>query len=1041
MSQSITERWPATAAQQRILISERAGRKVLPIGYALTLQGTLDATRLVAMIAHVIERHAVLRTRFVLESDIAFQEVTDFKTRDLVRCAVDSRIPESIFADELAAPFDIFSGPLVRFGLLRRNENEHLLFILAHHILLDGWSLHRILKQLGRLYSALDPPSASSLSRANSFRDYALAEREFLCSEVAKARTRYWHERYRTGNPVSASCDTSFDIHISANRGLTSAASIPRDADFERQCRSVLGATRFEVLLCAYLTLLRRVGGTDSIWVEVPNSGRSALSNARVLGLLVQLVPMAFSVPARSSFREILRDIRAYLEAITANQLPDIASCVDLRTRGRRVARHDGSFNLIPWSHENFVFSGLTTGEVACPEAPSDVNLAVYLHEYHDRIDVRLSYDTAVFSREEIEEFRRQYFLVLEHILREPDGRVCEPSLVTVHAAAHLPRARVRRVPGPLPSILEKLSQRVAVGSYDVCYEESGRNVCIAEVNEVSERIAADLRRNGLERADVVAVIPVRSHVLPATLIALWKLGAVAALIDPRLPTERIESQIRRVAASAVMRLYPSAGVNAQYNLEVLEPGTRRRSRPACGPDTSVLLFTSGSTGEPKAVRSTHRGLAHFLHWQMTTFRVGAIDRVSCLSALAHDPVLRDLFLPLWSGAVGILRDIDYARLDAIQAELVCARPTLMHSTPSFAGAVLEHTASLETLRYLFLSGEALESTQVGRLRRAAPNARVVNFYGATETPQAMSYHVAESGRAAPRRHLPIGRGIDDVDLLIINDAGVLAGIGELGEIHIDTPFLSEGYFDDPGETAIRFGPNAFRYDGSVVYRTGDLGCYLPDGSVQFVRRCDDQVKIDGVRVEPAEISHVLARMPGIAQAHTMPVSAGGAKPVLVSFVVRAGQDLNGDALRTELSRHLPSASLPADVVCIEHLPLSRNGKIDRAALEKIYHNRTAANAAEGPTTATERSLARIVCDSLRVDTIMRAADLNGLGLTSLQAMILVGKVAREFGTRIRPDMFLVQPTLAKIAGLIDALRFRELANEQLPEGYEEGVI
>ena len=1051
----MVERWPATAAQQRILISERAGRKVLPIGYALTLHGPLEDTRLAAEIAASIERHRVLRTRFVLESDTAFQEVADFKARDLYRFVVDGRTADSIFADELAVPFDIFAGPLVRFRLFRRSENQHLLSLLSHHIVLDGWSIHKILKQLSRGYSSLEPPSGMGSSSASSFHHYALSEQAFLRSEVGTVRTHYWHERYRTASPISPSSDTTA-IRTASDRGLTPVLTIPRNAAFERQCRGVLGATRFEVLLCAYLVVLRRLGGADSIWVEVPNSGRSALSNARIVGLLVQLVPMAFSVSIDSRFTEILRSIRVYLQSITANHIPDIASCVDLRTRGRKVARYDSSFNLIPWSHEDFIFTGLSTGEVACPEAPSDVNLAVYLHEYHDRIDVRLSYDKGVFSSDEVEELRLQYSLVLEHILRAPGGRVCDPSLVTASAATKLPRARARSDSLTLPSILEQLARRVAARPRDICYEEVGHDICVGELNEVSQHVAASLRRHGLERADIVAVSPARSYMFPATLIALWKLGAVPALIDPRLPTERIERQIRRVAASAVLRLAPASNASVEYSLDVLELDHRRRVGPVCGPETAVLLFTSGSTGEPKAVQSTHRGLTHFLDWQMRTFRIDAADRVSCLSALAHDPILRDLFLPLWSGAVGVLRDLDYESLDAIQSALVAARPTLIHATPSFADAVLEHATPLETLRYLFLSGEALESSRVERFRHVAPGAQVVNFYGATETPQAMSYHVAEPGRDYGQ-HLPIGKGIDDVDLLIVNDAEGLAGIGELGEIHIDTPFLSEGYFDDPGETAMRFVPTTLRQDGSVVYRTGDLGCYLADGSVQFVRRCDDQVKIDGVRVEPAEVTHILALMHGVARAHTMPVSAGGARPTLVSFVVRTGQDLNHDTgaavrsldeesfrkiLRAELSRRLPSASLPFDLVCVEHLPLSRNGKIDRLALEKMYHDKAVTHAAEVPMTATEHSLARIVCESLGVvGALRRTTDLNGLGLTSLQAMILVAKSERVFGTRIRPDVFLYRPTLEKIAGLIDTLRAGEIANKQLPDDYEDGVI
>jgi len=467
-----------------------------------------------------------------------------------------------------------------------------------------------------------------------------------------------------------------------------------------------------------------------------------------------------------------------------------------------------------------------------------------------------------------------------------------------------------------------------------------------------------------------------------------------------------------------------------------------------------------------------HGPLSHFIPWQQQEFALTADDRYSMLSGLSHDPLQRDMFTPLQLGATVCVPDPgDITTPGRLASWMAREGITIAHLTPAM-GQVLVETVpgssppTLDSLRYAFFVGDVLTRRDVGRLRDLAPNVAVINLYGSTETQRAVGYYdgaTTASGAAAsatpsgagtegdlreepsgecrpstadgrrsvsprgeptapamsarPRESLPLGRGVGDVQLLVLDRAGDLAGVGELGEIHLRSPHLARGYLDDPAGTAARFVPYAHAAaSGERMYRTGDLGRYMPDGNVEFAGRADLQVKIRGFRVEPGEIEALLARHPAVRDCAVAARDDAAGQKRLVAYVVLAGATPTAD-LRTFLRERLPEAMVPAAFVPLERLPVTPNGKLDRRALPEPKPEQRGFDAGfVAPRTASEQAIAKILCEVLGLGQVGLHDNFFEVGGNSLQLVRVHGRLRETFPGEIQVVELFTHPTVAALA-------------------------
>ena len=599
-----------------------------------------------------------------------------------------------------------------------------------------------------------------------------------------------------------------------------------------------------------------------------------------------------------------------------------------------------------------------------------------------------------------------------------------------------------------------------------------------AEFQAATDRLAAHLTTLTGTRTGYVAIVGARTAGFVVAWAAVIKAGLGFVILDPAFPEERIR---RCLALARPQGLIDCAG-NGAVSPAVAEamrthagggfgltiPGGRQAlaasldrltatprptgERPAINAGTEgrplYVAFTSGSTGTPKAVFGDHDPVVHFIDWQQRQFGLQAGDRVSMLSGLGHDPLLRDVLMPLCVGAAVCLPPPEVFTVPRrLHAWLAETGVTVCHLTPSLAALILAGSTrgrdtTLDALRWAFFGGEPLKYQLVRRFAEAAPRATCINCYGATETPQIAAFHVitreeVERAGAGANLHalVPIGRGIDGFQLLVRNAAGRLCGVGEEGEICVRSPYLAREVQDESGRARDVFAVNPMTGDPTDrIYCTGDFGAYREDGSVVYAGRRDRQVKIRGHRVELEEVDRLLADEPGVLAYFCDVVTQGDAGNSLVLYVVpEPGMTADAAGLRGQLAARLPSYVLPDRVVIVSEIPLTPNGKLDRDRL-RLHEMPAPVASVDRSAADLEAKVGALCAAQLGLPTLGRNDRLVDAGLNSLQSVLLCCALAEQLGANLTVADLVDCPTVADLAKRIGEVK-------DTKAGFESGLL
>lgn len=561
----------------------------------------------------------------------------------------------------------------------------------------------------------------------------------------------------------------------------------------------------------------------------------------------------------------------------------------------------------------------------------------------------------------------------------------------------------------PIPLLIAQLAAR----SPDLpAVDAGGRTWTYRTLAARSAEVASSLLRDGLSRGDVVAVTGRHTPELVACLLGALASGGVLLPVDPALPERRKHQLLAEAGATRVLDADRAGGAVAAPALDEL-------AAKIAPEDPAYVLFTSGTTGVPRGVVGLHRGLSHFLAWQREEFGVGSQDRCAQLTGLSFDVVLRDVFLPLTAGAVLCLpASGESPAPEEILGWLRDERITLLHAVPTVTRSWLSNVP-VPSLRCVFFAGEALTGELVNDFRAAvSPAVQVVNLYGPTETTLAKSFfRVPFPAPAGPQ---PVGRPLPQTQLFVLDGDARLCDDDEPGEIVIRTPFRTAGYLDGTG-----FAPNPFNQDDAdVVYRTGDRGCRSADGTLLVLGRLDDQIKIRGVRVEPAEVTAVLAAHPAVADAVVLGRAGSDGEVRLDGYavlkkldgyaVLKKGVPATAEDLRADLHLGLPAVMVPGRISLLPRLPVTLNGKLDRAALLAL-DDPPAPPPDAMPRDGTLRAMAEIWSEVLG-QQIGGDDDFFAVGGHSLHAATILSRVRKVFGVVLTMRTLFERPTLADFA-------------------------
>ncbi|MFI2184143.1 amino acid adenylation domain-containing protein [Streptomyces sioyaensis] len=1032
---------PVSFAQRRLWFLEQLqpGNPAYHVAGELHLDGELDVAALRAALTEVVRRHEALRTVFT---------TVDGEPRQVVAPVPADVLPLSELADpeELgrhsaafaARPFDLAVAPL-RAALLRRGPRRHVLLLALHHIASDGWSLRILLRELATLYTAFRAGRLSPLPEPDvQYADFAAWQRARHRTPEGERSLTHWQQRL-AGSPPALELPTDFPrgelSGLAAERAVRPLGTGLTARIGELATRR--GASPAMVLLGAFQVVLSRWSGQHDVLVGMPVAGRVRREVEDTVGLFVNTVVIRSDTSGNPAFTHLLDQVRRTVLEADAYQDVPFEELVERLAPQRDMSRtpvFQVMFNMHNLDDFEIDIPGVRTRLAEAEDTTSKCDLTLYAKPRDGRIDLELVYSADLFAPESMQALLDQLHGLLVRVCDDPDRPV---DAIRTGAAEAGDDAPVALPSMPWTSAVHEkfvAAARRRPGALALLHPGGGLDYACLE--RASAAVADALRTAGIGPGDRVVVHSARCAGLPVALLGVLRAGAAFAVLDREHPAARRTASAQAVAARAWIEVGDTAegpqalGARPECVLRIgadgsppapAGPAPRHTVVPARPQDTAYLAFTSGSTGLPKAVVGPHGPLAHFVDWYTTTFGIGAQDRFALTSGLSHDPLLRDLFVPLALGApVHVPGPADLAAPEALAAWLSAHEVTVLHLTPPTARYLAGlPKGSLPSLRYAFFGGDVLGAHEVRVIRRLAPGVTVVNFYGATETPQAHAHHLVGDD---PVGNQPLGRGIDGSRLLVLR-GDEPAGAGELGEIAVRSAHLADGYLGDEAATARSFTTGRHTGPGERLYRTGDLGRLRPDGTVLFAGRADRQVKVRGYRVDPGETEAVLRAHPGVADARVLAAVDPAGETVLEAYVTARDGETGPQprAVRAHAAACLPAPLVPAAVTVVDGFPLTPNGKLDEAALRRLRPARGAAGTTPtaAPVSDLERRLIALWRDLLRTDQVGREDNFFDLGGHSLLVVRLQELLARELGRTLTVVELFRYPTVAALARVL----------------------
>lgn len=1045
---------PTTDPQRDIWITCQLGAAASAsynLATILGLKGRLDPAILHEAVRQVWRRHEALRTTFSPDGEtqsIGSPAEIELPVLDVssVPDALRSERVNAFLDADIAAPYDLGSGPLFRATLIRLATDDHLLVLSMHHLVGDGWSFDVIRRELGRIYGALQRGESPALEEPTPYRAF-IGWRV----EMGEASRPYWLQLYeQPPSRLDLPTDRARPPVQSYEYGYTRATVDERLLAALKGVAATEGVTLFTVMLVGWELLLYRLSGQCDFAHAVFVSGQPGMGVHSLVGYCTNDLPMRASIdPAEQLSAMLQRSQRAIVDALDNRycSVGQLARALKLKRDPSRPALVStgvtmesaapriefGDLEARGWDHGRRAFGPF--------------ELELYLMESASDVTVDLQYAAALFERDTIEHWLDSYLDLLSRIAAGTDRRVSDLRLLDaprvmpsptapVDGATEIPSEELELLarwndtarPYPDRAVVHDLFDAQAAATPDataLIFE--GRSVSFAELRDQANRLAHHLIDRGVTAEEPVGIAIPRSPEMVVAMLAVIKAGAAYLPLDPILPDERLTVMIQDAGVGLVLT---GPGVDHLPVTEVepiavhhfdggAYPSTSpvHRSQPD---DAFFVIFTSGSTGRPKGVLGTHRGMLNRFAWQWETYPFSEGEVCCQKTSLGFVDHLWETWGPLLRGHPLVLVPdevvMDGGRLIDLLAVHGIER---LVTVPSLLRAMLQDspdlTQKLSRLRYLTLSGERLTTELAADVRAALPGAVLLNFYGMSEGSGDATWYDDRWGVEAAS--FPIGRPIHNVRIHVLDEQQRRVPIGETGEIYVAGIGLAKAYLGRPEQTAERFLPDPFDdHPGARMYRTGDVGRWRPDGILEYVGRVDHQVKIHGIRVEPGEIETVARALDGVDDA-VVTARTIGLDLQLVAYVTRpVGAATSPSEVRAALAQRLPEYMVPSRVIVLERFPLNPHGKVDRNALP----DPSAVQPIDGatyvaPRTGLETQLAMIWAELLGLDRVGVHDNFFDLGGDSLTALRCVMRANRS-GVGLAPvDAFRYQ-TIAQLA-------------------------
>ncbi|ONH53354.1 non-ribosomal peptide synthetase [Pseudomonas cedrina subsp. cedrina] len=1011
---------------------------------ALRLLGTLDRAALQLAFKTLVQRHETLRTVFFAGPDQTVQRVIEQADPVIGYHVLDSTEPVRLQAwveGEIAKPFDLQAGPLLRINLLQLNEHEHVLVLVQHHIVSDAWSMQVMVDELVSLYASYSQGREPTLADLPiQYADYAQWQRTWMEAGEKDRQLAYWRARLGEVQPV---LELPLDRPRPAMQNYQGArldlVLQPALVEGLRALAQREGVTMFMLLLASFQSLLYRYTGQPDIRVGVPIANRNRLETEQLIGFFVNTQVLKAEIDGHMTFSQLLRQVKEQALGAQAHQDLPFEQLVEALQPERSLS-HNPLFQVM-FNHQSAAqanpdgqsLPGLRVEGLAWNSHTAHFDLSLDTEETAEGLLASLTYATALFDASTLQRFAAHWQTLLKGLVS--NARLCVADLPILGRDE---RAQILHEWNPSQparaahsSVLHKFEQQVANQPQAIALIMDQRRMTYADLNARANRLAHKLIEQGVGADSLVGVAVDRSLEMIVALLAVLKAGGAYVPLDPQYPRDRLQCMIEDSGLQLLLtqqglleRLPISAGLALicleaapDWLAEYPDSNPWARAFPA---NLAYLMFTSGSTGRPKGVGIDQASLARHVEVFIELFELTPTDRVLQFGTFNFDGFVEQLYPALCCGAAVVVRGGELWDSDTFYNQLIEHEISVVDLTTAYWHLIARDFAERGVrdyglLRQVHAGGEAMPPEGLACWREAGlGHVRLLNTYGPTEatvTVTALDCAGYVDGSEAVTQMMPIGRVLDGRAIYLLDASLNLVPVGVAGELVIGGPLLARGYFNRAALTAERFIPDPFDpAGGGRLYRTGDLARYRADGVIEYIGRIDHQVKVRGFRIELGEIESRLLAQEGVRDALVI-----AADQQLIAYLVTQQPESElpelRERIRAVLRDELPDYMVPAHFMFLERLPLSPNGKLDRHALPRPEASQ-AAHHWVAPVSALEQQVAAIWADILGVERIGLNDHFFELGGHSLLAMQVASRLRHNLGIELPLRVLFEQPRL-----------------------------
>jgi amino acid adenylation domain-containing protein len=1016
----------------------------IPLAVALTGapdQPVLDQPALGRALAALTARHEVLRTRLVARPGGQPSQVIDPPgpvplpvTRLSGPVARGGKLAAFLHT-EASEAFDLAAGPLLRAQLIEISDREHVLLIVVHHAVFDGWSAGVLVPELAALYgqeAAGEPAGLAELPV--QFADYALWERQYLDGPVLAELEDYWQQAMAGFETVQLATDHPRPVVDDFSGALAEHLTTPALLDGLRELSRQSGTTLFVTLMAGLQALLARYTGQTDLVVGTVSASRSRAELAPLVGFLVNTLPIRGDLAGDPTFTELLAQLRETTLGAYGHQDLPFAKMVETLGVERDPSRAPVFQIALTYAErepEPVLAAGVefTLTDLILGLDAAKFDLAILAEARPEGLWFECSYKTALFDPATVSRLLAHLEVLLAGAVADPQARLSElPVLTEEELYAELVGWNDTAAAVTPACVHELFEARVATAPEAVAARFETDALTYGELNAAANQIARWLRAAGAGPETLIGVYLPAGLPRLAALLGIWKAGGGYVPLDPALPAERLAFLMTDTAMPVVITDAARAGqVPAQGGVRVLDLDAERdqlarleggdlTSTEVTPENVAYVIYTSGSTGQPKGVMVEHRQVSNFLPGMAREWDIGPTDVVLQFAAFTFDVSVLDTFMPLLAGAQVVLASAETLHSPPRLAALLrSARITFTSLPPAVLG--LLDDGPFPDLRVLMAAGEELPAELARRWIR--PGLRLINGYGPTEVTVIATHAELTADTPMPP---PIGLPTrPNYQAYVLDRQLNPVPAGMTGELYLGGAGVARGYLNRPELTRERFLPDPFSPEpGGRLYKTGDLVRRRPDGAIVFAGRIDGQVKIRGLRVELGEIEAALARHPAVAQAVVAVLTDAAGDKQLAGYVrpePGAGAPSAGD-LRDHLARSLPAYMVPTFLITVDTFALNASGKVDKRALPSPTAARPAASL-EPPRTLLELALLDFYASVLATDQVGATDSFFDLGGNSLQAMRLISMLSDELEVDVSVAAVFLAPTPRRLAALL----------------------